>query len=64
MKMFSEAEVSSDLDERLTAAGVDPSDVVVQTVKTIVSGYYAERTAEVLTKVRDVLDKFGAGELH
>ena len=54
----------NELDERLTAAGVDPSDVVVQTVKTIVSGYYAERTAEVLMKVRDVLDKFGAGELH
>lgn len=64
MKMFSEAEVSSDLDERLQAAGIDPSDAVVQQVKTIVSAYYAERTAEVLTKVRDVLDKFGAGELH
>jgi hypothetical protein len=64
MKMFEEAEVSADLDARLRAAGLDPSDALVQTVKTIVSGYYAERTAEVLTKVRDVLDKFGAGELH
>jgi hypothetical protein len=36
----------------------------VQSVKTIVSGYYAERTAEVLTRVREVLDKFGPGELH
>jgi hypothetical protein len=64
MKMFGEAEVTADLDERLRAAGVDPSDALVQTVKTIVSGYYAERTAEVLSKVRDVLDKFGPDELH
>jgi hypothetical protein len=33
-------------------------------VKTIISGYFAERTAEVLTRVREVLDKFGPGELH
>lgn len=64
MKMFDEAEVASDLDGRLQAAGLDPSDAAVQKIKTIVSGYYAERTAEVLTRVRDVLDKFGAGELH
>ncbi len=64
MRMFGEAEVSADLDERLRAAGVDPSDAIVQQVKTIVSGYYAERTAEVLTKVREVLDRFGRDELH
>ena len=64
MKMFAEEEVSADLHARLRAAGVDPSDALVQTVTTIVSAYYAERTAEVLTKVREVLDKFGAGELH
>jgi hypothetical protein len=64
MKMFEEAEVSSDLDERLRAVGVDPSDTVVQKVKTIVSAYYAERTAEVLSKVREVLDRFGPDELH
>ena len=64
MKMFSEAEVTADLDERLKAAGVDPADAMVQTVKAIVSSYYAERTAEVLTRVREVLDKFGPGELH
>ena len=64
MKMFEEAEVSSDLDERLRAAGLDPADLAVQKAKTIVSAYYAERTAEVLSKVRDVLDKFGVGELH
>jgi hypothetical protein len=64
MKMFSETEVTADLDARLTAAGIDPSDPTVQAVKTIVSGYYAERTAEVLVRVREVLDKFGPGELH
>jgi hypothetical protein len=64
MKMFGEAEVTADLDERLRAAGMDPSDEAVQKMKTIVSGYYAERTAEVLSKVRDVLDKFGVNELH
>jgi hypothetical protein len=64
MKMFEEAEVSSDLDARLRAAGVDPDSADVQKIKTIVSGYFAERTAEVLTKVREVLDKFGPSELH
>jgi len=64
MKMFDEKEVTADLDGRLREAGLDPSDAVVQTVKTIVSAYYAERTAEVLTRVRELLDKFGPGELH
>ncbi len=64
MKMFGEAEVTADLDARLAAAGVDPSDARVQTIKTIVSGYYAERTAEVLTRVREVLDRFDPEELH
>jgi hypothetical protein len=36
----------------------------VQTAKTIISAYYAERTAEVLSRVREVLDKFGPDELH
>ena len=64
MKMFGAAEVSADLDERLKAAGVDPSVAVLQTAKTIISAYYAERTAEVLSRVREVLDKFGPDELH
>jgi hypothetical protein len=57
MTMFEAAEVSADLDARLQAAGIDPSDPRVQTIKTIVSGYYAERTSEVLTKVNEVLNK-------
>ena len=64
MRMFDEAEVTADLNARLSAAGLNPSDPTVQAIKTIVSGYYAERTAEVLSKVRDVLDRFGKDELH
>lgn len=64
MKMFDEAEVAADLDARLTAAGIDPSNATVQSIKKVVSAYYAERTAEVLTKVREVLDRFGKEELH
>jgi hypothetical protein len=64
MKTFDEQTVSADLDARLTSAGLDPADVKVQAIKTIVSGYYAERTAEVLTRVREVLDKFGGGGLN
>jgi hypothetical protein len=64
MKTFDEQAVSADLDVRLTSAGFDPSDTKVQAIKTIVSGYYAERTAEVLTRVREVLDKFGGAGLN
>jgi hypothetical protein len=61
MKMFEADEVSADLDARLEAAGIDPNDAEVQKIKTVVSGYFAERTAEVLTKVQDVLKTFGNG---
>jgi hypothetical protein len=61
MKMFEADEVSADLDARLEAAGIDPTDVHVQKVKTVVSAYFAERTAEVLAKVQDVLKTFGNG---
>jgi|tagenome__1003787_1003787.scaffolds.fasta_scaffold20234929_2 hypothetical protein len=64
MRMFEESEVTADLNARLSGAGFDPSDPTVHAIKTIVSGYYAERTAEVLSKVRDVLDRFGKDELH
>lgn len=64
MKMFEEATVNAELDARLKSAGLDPSDLQVQAISGIVSGYYAERAAEVLTKVREVLDKFGAGAVH
>ncbi len=36
-------------------------DAEVQKIKTVVSAYFAERTAEVLTKVQDVLKTFGNG---
>ena len=62
--MFEQSEVAAELDARLSAAGLDPLDATVQTIKMVVSRYYAERTAEVLSKVRDVLDKFGKSELH
>ncbi|MDB5601142.1 MAG: hypothetical protein JWN71_3186 [Xanthobacteraceae bacterium] len=64
MQMFEQSEVSAELEKRLRAAGLDPADPTVQAVNTIVSGYFAERTAEVLTKVREVLDKVGKDGLH
>ncbi|HZP74853.1 MAG TPA: hypothetical protein VFB45_01805 [Pseudolabrys sp.] len=64
MKLFDEAEVSADLDVRLKAQGIDVTDATVQQIKTLVSAYYAERTAEVLSKVRDVLDRLGPGTAH
>jgi hypothetical protein len=61
MKMFEADEVSADLDARLEAAGIDPADPRVQKIKTVISAYFAERTADVLTKVQDVLKTFGNG---
>ena len=61
MKMFEADEVSADLDARLEAADIDPNDPKVNKIKTVVSAYFAERTAEVLTKVQDVLKTFGNG---
>jgi len=64
VQMFEQSEVAAELEKRLRAAGLDPADPTVQTVNTIISGYFAERTAEVLTKVREVLDKVGKDGLH
>jgi hypothetical protein len=64
MQMFEQAEVSAELDARLEASGLDPADPTVQAIKTVISAYFAERTAEVLTKVRELLDKFGNGGPH
>jgi hypothetical protein len=64
MNMFEQSEVAAELGTRLKAAGFDPEDPTVQAINTIVSGYFAERTAEVLTKVREVLDKFPTDGLH
>jgi hypothetical protein len=64
MLMFERNEVSAELGVRLRAAGFDPDDPTVKAINTIVSSYFAERTAEVLTKVREVLDKVGKDALH
>ena len=64
MKMFEQDVVAADLDARLRDVGIDPGDKTVLAIKTIVSAYYAQRTAEVLTRMREVLDKFSPGELH
>jgi len=61
MKMFEVDEVSAELDTRLEAAGINPNAPDVARIKTIISGYFAERTAEVLTKVQEVLKTFGNG---
>ena len=61
MKMFEVDEVSADLDARLEEAGLDPDDPKVAKIKTVVSAYFAERTAEVLSKVQEVLKTFGNG---
>lgn len=65
MHMFERDAVSAELGSRLRAAGFDPADPTVQAINNIVSGYFAERTAEVLTRVREVLDKAGGPDgLH
>ncbi|MBV9261532.1 MAG: hypothetical protein JO205_09185 [Pseudolabrys sp.] len=61
VKMFEEGEVHADLDARLVAAGIDPTDTTVRAVKRIVSTYFAERTADVLSKVNEALKTFGNG---
>jgi len=62
--MFERSEVTEELARRLKEAGVEPTDPVVQVITRIVSGYFAERTAEVLTKVRDVLDQVKKEDLN
>ena len=55
MKMFSEQEIETDLDERLRAAGLDPADPQVALIAGVVKQYFAQRTAEVLERVQAVL---------
>jgi len=57
MQMFDEKETTDDLDALLRTAGHDPTSPQVADVKRIISGYYAGRTAKVLERVRDVLDR-------
>jgi hypothetical protein len=60
VKLFDETETTADLDQLLREAGLDPADTHVQTVKVVISRYYAKRTADVLERVNEVLAKFAA----
>jgi hypothetical protein len=62
--MFEQSEVTADLAQRLTAAGLDPADPNVAAISAVVSAYFAERTAEVLARVRDVLDQVKKEDLN
>ena len=62
--MFEQSEVTADLAARLAAAGLDPADPKVAAISAVVSAYFAERTAEVLTRVRDVLDQVKKEDLN
>ena len=60
MKFFDASETTHDLDTLLRDAGYDPADPTVGAVKTIISRYYAKRTAEILERVQDVLAMYTA----
>ena len=64
MQMFDGAEVSAELDARLRAAGLNPDDITVKTIKTIVSTFFAERTSEVLKRVNEVLGQLSPDTTH
>ena len=57
MRLFDEVETTKDLDALLHEAGHDPSSTQVADIKRIISSYYAGRTARVLERVRDVLER-------
>lgn len=57
MQLFDGKETTADLDGLLRKAGHDPAKPQVKEIKTIISGYYAGRTAQVLERVREVLDR-------
>jgi len=62
VQLFDEAETTADLDVLLRKAGHDPSSPQIADVKRINSGYYAGRTAQVLSRVRDVLDRMTSSQ--
>jgi hypothetical protein len=64
MQLFEQKEVQAEIEKRLKAAGLDPSDPQVEAITSIVSRYFAERTAEVLARVNEVLDQIRPDELH
>lgn len=64
MQLFEQKDVQAEIAKRLKAAGLDPSDPQVSAITTIVSKYFAERTAEVLARVNEVLGQISPDELH
>ena len=62
MRLFDEAETTEDLDALLREAGYNPAEPKIADVKRVISGYYAGRTALVLERVRDVLDRMTQSE--
>ena len=55
--MFEPDEVLKDLHTRLVEAGINPLDPKVQAICEVVNAFYAEKTREVLEKMRAVLAK-------
>ena len=55
--MFQRSEIDAELHARIKAAGLNPLDPTVQSINGIVSAYYAEKTAQVLQQVQDVLNR-------
>jgi hypothetical protein len=55
--MFEKDEVLKDLHARLVAAGINPLDPKVQAISDVVNAFYAEKTREVLEKMREVLSR-------
>ena len=55
--MFEKAEIDTELHARLKSAGFNPLEPQVQAINAVVSGYYAEKTAEVLQQVQKVLNQ-------
>lgn len=64
MQLFEQREVQAEIGKRLKAAGLDPADPNVDAITAVVSKYFAERTAEVLARVNQVLDQIRPDELH
>jgi len=55
--MFERDEVLKDLHTRLVEAEINPLDPKVQAICEVVNAFYAEKTREVLEKMRAVLAK-------
>lgn len=64
MQLFEQQDVKTEIGKRLLAAGLDPADPNVNAITSIVSKYFAERTAEVLARVNQVLSQISPNELH